>query len=144
MKLPLLPKERTGLKKNRVSLKKLAVITPDELSHICKITIERSRYLVALAQFQSLNSVGPAMAQDLWELGCRSLDDLASRNAVDLYEELSLKTGRHLDPCVEDVFRCAIAQVLFPNLPVECKNWWYWKTQRGSRSISISEFGLIS
>lgn len=131
MKLNLNPEERSALRQQRIKLSNLPEWTPEHLARQCQLSIERCQYLVALAQFQTLASVGPAAAQDLWDLGCRSLADLARCSPVEMYRELSLKTGTQQDPCVEDVFRCAVAQARDPGLPVEQKDWWYWKEMRG-------------
>ena len=136
MKQPLLQQERSALRKNGLALKQLATLTPDTLAALCGFPLTRCAYLVAIAQFQTLASVGPAAAQDIWDLGCASLAELARRDPVDMYQALSLQVGQRLDPCVEDVFRCAIAQATWPDLPDERKNWWYWKPQRGGPMIN--------
>ncbi|WP_317203193.1 helix-hairpin-helix domain-containing protein [Janthinobacterium sp.] len=132
MKHPLLPPERAALRKCGLSFKALAEVAPDALAALCALPLERCVYLTAMAQFQSLVSVGPASAQDIWDLGCTSLAELATREPFDMYQALSLQVGQRLDPCVEDVFRCAIAQVIFPDLPAGRKDWWHWKEQRGA------------
>lgn len=132
MKLTLTTQERAALRRQGIRLANLPDWPPEQLAHQCQLALARCQYLVAMAQFQRLGSVGPAAAQDLWDLGCRSISDLVNRSPVDMYRELSLETGTQQDPCVEDVFRCAIAQARNPDLPVEQKNWWYWTPLRGA------------
>ena len=131
MKLNMLPEERAALRRHGLRVASLTGSDPQALAALCALPLARCRYLVAMADFQTLASVGPAAAQDLWDLGCRSLHDLADRDPVDMYHDLSLRMGIELDPCVEDVFRCAIAQVRDPQLPADRRNWWYWKPLRG-------------
>lgn len=131
MKLTLSPEERSKLRRQKIAVGKLAGMDPQLLSELCVLSLQRCRYLVAMADFQALAGVGPAAAQDLWDLGCRSLSDVAQGDPVDMYNELCIQVDTELDPCVEDVFRCAIAQVRDPHLPLEQTNWWYWKPMRG-------------
>lgn len=131
MKLDMLPEERAALRRHGLRAASLPGSDPQAIAELCLLPLERCRYLVAMADFQTLGSVGPAAAQDLWDLGCRSLPELTAHDPVRMYQALCVKVGVDLDPCVEDVFRCAIAQVRDPNLPVERRNWWVWKPLRG-------------
>lgn len=131
MKVKMSPQERTALRKQGFAASKLKGEDARSIAELCALPLARCRYLVAMADFQTLASVGPAAAQDLWDLGCRSLADIAQRDPVEMYHKLSRQVGSPLDPCVEDVFRCAIAQVRDPQLPLEQTNWWYWKPMRG-------------
>ncbi len=96
---------------------------------------ERCQYLLALGQFQSLGSVGPSLSQDLWDLGFRTIADLKGANPVEMYERFSRTAGQRADPCVEDVFRCAVAQARDPELPDEMRQWWMWKEHRGTSRV---------
>ena len=69
-----------------------------------------SRPLVAL------RSVGPATAADLGLLGLCVVEDLKGKDAGELFEALCRITGQRHDPCLHDVFRCAIAQAEDPDL----------------------------
>ena len=77
-----------------------------------------------------LGSVGPAMLRDFEKLGVRSVEDLARRSPERLYEQLCALTGRAVDICCLDVFRCAVAQAHNPKLPAAQRRWWYWSRQR--------------
>lgn len=70
------------------------------------------------------------MLSDFDLLGVRSVSDLARRNPDALYLRLCDLTGVRQDPCVLDVFRCAVAQAKDPNLPADQCNWWWWSQQR--------------
>jgi hypothetical protein len=81
-------------------------------------------------RLQNLVSVGPATMKDLHRLGIFSVHDLIGCDAYELYKQLSELDGVAHDPCVIDVFACAIAQARDPLLPDEQKKWWYWSRVR--------------
>lgn len=114
-------------------------MSPQELAIATGMPLKRCGQLVALSQFQSLDSVGPAAAQDLWALGYRSLRDLIDANPHRMYTQMQQKVGQPLDPCVEDVFRCVVAQVTYPDLPTALRQWWMWANQRGQPSVEVPE-----
>ena len=70
------------------------------------------------------------MLRDFELLEITSVQQLAHREGHELYLELQKRTGSPQDPCVLDVFRCAIAQAQNPDLPLEQRNWWYWSRLR--------------
>lgn len=81
-------------------------------------------------QLRDLRSIGPAMLRDFDALGVTSVQQLKRKTARELYEELCRITGQRQDPCVLDVFECAIAQAKDPKLPAEkCDSWW-WSRRR--------------
>lgn len=81
--------------------------------------------------FQQLGSVGPATAGDLVRLGFRRVDELRGQDARELYERMCALTGTRQDPCVEDVFRCVIAQAEHADLPERLQQWHHWTPLRG-------------
>ena len=81
--------------------------------------------------FQQLGSIGPACAQDLLQLGFRAVDELRGQDPRELYQRLCELTGSRQDPCVEDVLRCAIAQVDDEALPAPLRQWHRWTPLRG-------------
>lgn len=85
---------------------------------------------MAARRLRDLRSVGPATIKDLKILGINSVEQLARRDAKQLYEELCKATGVRHDPCCEDVFSAAIAQARDPFLPGEQRDWWYWSRRR--------------
>lgn len=85
-----------------------------------------------LRNLSDLRSIGPAALKDFKVLGIKSVDDLKNKKAMVLYEKLCEKTNARHDPCVIDVFRCAIEQANNPNLEPKKKNWWYWTKFRKS------------
>lgn len=135
--LPLRPHERTALRRARIRLRDTAWTPPEQFAAETGIPLDRCRMLSALARFQSLGSVGPSLAADIWALGYRSFDDLAKADPAEMYMAFTARVGRPVDPCVEDVFRCAVAQVRDPDLPAEARNWWYWLPYRGTSVAAV-------
>ncbi len=80
-----------------------------------------------LKKFQTLSGVGKAAAQDLWDLGFRSLDKLKDQDPQELYDRLCELQRARLDRCVLYVFRCIVYQVNTDKPDKELLNWWSWK-----------------
>jgi hypothetical protein len=81
--------------------------------------------------FQQLGSVGPATAGDLVLLGFRASTSCAARTRACSTTAWAHETGSRQDPCVEDVFRCVIAQAEHPDLPERLRQWHHWTPLRG-------------
>jgi hypothetical protein len=84
------------------------------------------------------------MREDFDKLGVRSVAQLKSCEADDLYLRMCELTGARQDPCVHDTYRCAIEQARNPNLPEEQKDWWYWSRIRKSSRSDITAKKLTS
>lgn len=82
-----------------------------------------------------LRSVGPATRRDLDLLGVRTLDDLAAADPQELYDRLCAVTGQRHDPCVLDVFACAVAQARDPHLPAARRDWFAWTPHRKAGAL---------
>lgn len=136
-RLELFPPERQALRKLRIPLRALHTVSPGALAEETSIPRERWEELVTLSLFQTLGSVGPESARDLWALGYRSLDQLRGADPSQMYRRFEGMVGRSVDPCVEDVFRCAVAQALDPELPPERRLWWNWSDQRGRSDVGL-------
>jgi len=78
-------------------------------------------------ELQSLPGVGPSIAQDLRDLGIRSVALLARRDPERLYRQLNLLRGVRQDPCVLYTFRCAIYAARTPRPEPQLMKWWNWK-----------------
>jgi hypothetical protein len=120
-KLPLTPEERINLRKSKVKLKEIASMDISHLSFSLKSNIERAKYLHALAQFQSIPSIGPKVSQWVTDLGYYSLDDIKNEDGAELTNRLEEHFGYWKDPCVEDCLRCIVHHA---NEPSSKKNWW--------------------
>jgi len=71
-------------------------------------------------------NIGPAMLKDFVVLNIKSVEQLAKREAFELWRELCKRTGQRHDPCVIDVFMSAVAQA---NGEAPCP-WWHFTAQR--------------
>lgn len=85
-------------------------------------------------ELQDLSGVGPAMMKDFKMLGIKSVAQLAKQNPQNLYDKLCALTGQRQDPCVLDVFVCAVEQAKDPELPLAQRQWWYWSRKRKAAS----------
>lgn len=82
-----------------------------------------------LKQFQQIPGVGKIIAQDFWNIGLRSLDDLKDANAAILYKKLCEFQGQKVDRCMLYVFRCAVYYASHTNHDPELLKWWNWKNK---------------
>jgi hypothetical protein len=80
-----------------------------------------------LKSLQVLPGVGPSIAQDLYDLGLRSPDELAGKDPVELYDRLCLLRNQHIDRCVLYVFRCAVYFASSESHDPDKLKWWKWK-----------------
>ncbi len=81
---------------------------------------------------QQIPGVGPSIAQDLYDLGKRRVEDLRDVDAEQLYEQLLALRGHHIDRCVLYVFRCAAYYASNGEHDPELLKWWNWKDSQGS------------
>lgn len=80
----------------------------------------------AFAELQEIPNVGPATAEDLLRLGVRKLEDLKTRDPLEMYDAISRLDGVRHDPCVLDVF---LAVVHFAKCG-HAKPWWNFTASR--------------
>lgn len=71
--------------------------------------------------------IGPSLAQDLLDLGIRSVASLKRRNPELLYSRLIELRGQHIDRCVLYTFRCAVYFATEAKPEPEKLKWWNWK-----------------
>lgn len=81
----------------------------------------------SLRQFRRIPGVGPSIAEDLWQLGLRSLDDLVDADPELLYDKLCTHRGQPIDRCMLYVFRCAVYYATESHHDEEKLKWWNWK-----------------
>jgi hypothetical protein len=77
---------------------------------------------------QRLSGVGPSIADNLISLGIKSADQLRGRDPILLFRRLARRTGGYQDPCVLDVFACAIWHAENPK--AKPRPWWMWSRAR--------------
>jgi Pathogenicity locus len=78
-------------------------------------------------EFRQVPGVGKSIAEDLWNLGLRSVADLKNQDAEDLYLRLCAYQGMHVDRCMLYVFRCAVYYASNDVHDPELLKWWNWK-----------------
>ncbi len=126
-KLPLTDQERMSLRKNKVKISQLLDYAADELEVILGATPERARELYALAEFQTIPSIGIKFAEDLVFLGYYSIDELKGKDGAKLTDAYELKKGFWIDSCVEDQFRLAVH---YANTGDASRTWWSFTEER--------------
>jgi hypothetical protein len=127
IKLPLTDIEKANLRKNKIKIAGILDFTPDELEIVLNATAVRAKEIYALAEFQTVPSIGIKFAEDLVFLGYYSLSELKNKDGAKLTDEYEQKKGFWIDPCVEDQFRLAVN---YANTNEPKKSWWDFTEER--------------
>lgn len=127
IKLPLTDIEKANLRKNKVKIANILDFATDELEVLLNATTERTKEIYALAEFQTVPSVGIKFAEDLVFLGYYTLNELKHKDGAKLTDEYERKKGYWIDPCVEDQFRLVVN---FANTYDTTKTWWDFTGER--------------
>jgi hypothetical protein len=127
LKLPLTDAEKQKLRQNKLKIADILGFAVDELAVLLAVRVDRARKIRALAEFQTIPSIGIKFAEDLIFLGLYSINDLKEARGGHLLEEYEFKKGFTTDPCVEDQFRLA---VYYANTNDATKNWWDFTEER--------------
>ncbi len=127
IKLPLTDVEKANLRKNKIKISNILDFATDELEVLLNVTAKRAKEIYALAEFQTVPSVGIKFAEDLVFLGYYSLNELKNKNGAKLTDEYELKKGYWVDPCVEDQFRLVVN---FASTNDTKKTWWDFTEER--------------
>ena len=96
-----------------------------------KLTMIRQRKKPAkelrkFARLQDIPNIGPAVADDLRQLGITTPADLPGRDPFALYDDLCRITGQRHDPCLLDTFIAAVRYMEgAPKRP-----WWKYTAER--------------
>ncbi|GAB6274126.1 MAG: helix-hairpin-helix domain-containing protein [Peptococcaceae bacterium] len=86
---------------------------------------------VILKEFQRIPGVGKSIAQDLWDLGYRSINELSRQDPEDMYARLCLIKSGRLERCLLYVIRCAVYFVSETTHDPDFLKWWKWKDRTG-------------
>jgi hypothetical protein len=127
IKLPLTDTEKASLRKHKIKISNILDFAIDELEVLLNTTSERTKEIYALAEFQTVQSVGIKFAEDLILLGYYSLNELKGKDGAILTDEYEKKLGYWVDSCVEDQFRLV---VYFANSNDSTKTWWDFTEER--------------
>lgn len=80
-----------------------------------------------LKEFCQIPGVGKSIAENLWNLGLRSVADLKNQEPEALYMSLCALHGTHVDRCMLYVFRCTVYYASNDKFDAELLKWWNWK-----------------
>lgn len=127
IKLPFTDFEKQNLKKGKVKISEILSYSVDELEVLLNASSDRAREIFALAEFQTVPSIGVKFAEDLVFMDYYSLDELKDKNGATLTDEYEQKKGFRTDPCVEDQFRLAVHYANHKDLT---KTWWNFTEER--------------
>jgi len=127
IKLPINDQEKAVLRKNKIKIGDLVNYAVDELEVLLGSTAARAKEIYALAQFQTIPSIGIRFAEDLVFLGFYTLDALKNQSGAKLTDAYELKKGFRVDPCVEDQFRLVVHVA---NTNDTGKTWWDFTAER--------------
>ncbi|MDP2043329.1 MAG: helix-hairpin-helix domain-containing protein [Algoriphagus sp.] len=127
IKLPLTATEKTRLRKHKIKIANILDFAKDELEVLLQASTERAKEIYALAEFQTVPSVGIKFAEDLVFLGYYSLSELKDKDGAKLTDEYELKKGYWTDPCVEDQFRLIVYAAKTNDTK---KTWWDFTAER--------------
>jgi hypothetical protein len=97
-----------------------------------------SKYKTAIEELMQVPGVGKMAANDLWNLGIRSIADLKGRDPEELYRQLCDYQGVHVDRCMLYVFRCAVYFASNHEYEPEKLKWWNWKDDLLSGDPALS------
>ena len=80
-----------------------------------------------LKEFRIIPGVGKSIAEDLWNLGYRSVKELKNQDPEKMYYDFCGLVGQHVDRCLLYVFRCAVYFASNKTHNPEKLKWWNWK-----------------
>ena len=81
----------------------------------------------ALQELKTIPGIGPSLAQDLYDLGYRTVAQLKGQDPEVMYQKLCSLRGSHIDRCVLYVFRCTCYYADNTVHDPELLKWWHWK-----------------
>jgi hypothetical protein len=76
--------------------------------------------------------IGKSIANDLWQIGIKKVDDLKDKHPEALYDLSNKFAGVVQDRCLLYTFRCAVyfAKTANKKQDPEKLKWWNWKDDR--------------
>jgi len=83
-----------------------------------------------LRELEQIPGVGKRIAEDLWNLGFRSIQDLKDQDPEEIYLRLSAQKGVPVDRCALYVLRCVVYYASHERHNPELLKWWNWKVDR--------------
>jgi len=85
----------------------------------------------SIKELMKIPSIGKSIANDLWNIGIRSMIDLKGKDPQMLYDLSNRFAGAIQDRCLLYSFRCAVYFVSTDpeEQDSELLKWWNWKDQ---------------
>ncbi len=80
-----------------------------------------------IKELKQIPGVGDSIANDLFVVGIKSINDLKRENPELLYEKLCKIQNKRIDRCVLYVFREAVYYASNRKHKPELLKWWNWK-----------------
>ena len=86
----------------------------------------------AIKELRGIPGVGKSIAEDLWNIGIRKIEDLKGQDPELLYDLSSIHAGVKQDRCLLYVYRCAVyfADTNKSEREPSKLQWWNWKDLR--------------
>ncbi len=86
----------------------------------------------SIKELMTIPSIGKSIANDLWNIEIRSVNDLKDKNPEVLFDLSNRYAGAVQDRCLLYSFRCAVyyASTAPEALDLELLKWWNWKDKR--------------
>ncbi len=86
-------------------------------------------HTAAIKVLTVIPGVGKSIANDLWNIGIRTVEELRGRNPQTLFDQSNQYAGLVQDRCLLYVFRCAVyfAETTPDEREPELLKWWNWK-----------------
>lgn len=84
----------------------------------------------SIKELKQIPGVGVSIANDLYNIGIRSIADLKSKDPQQLYDQSNKFANAIQDRCLLYVFRCAVYYAETPSDKREPEKlkWWNWKS----------------
>jgi hypothetical protein len=88
----------------------------------------------SVKDLMQIPGVGKSIANDLINIGIKSVKDLKGKSPDDLYHKSNRFADMVQDRCLLYVFRCAVYYANTKKHKPEKLKWWNWKDSRSGKS----------
>ena len=119
--------EKEMLRQQKIKIAELPGFASDEIASMLNASAQRAKEINALIEFQSIPSLGINFATELIGQGYYSLEQLAGKDAVELFNGFEKHCGAWADPCVEDSYRLLTHYIKHGDTG---KKWWDFTAER--------------
>lgn len=79
-----------------------------------------------ISDLQRIPGVGISIANDLYGIGIRSVENLKTKDPEKLYDKINKQSGKKHDRCLLYVFRCAVYFSEEQSPKANLLQWWNW------------------